>query len=136
MRVALIMTAVVLPTVAMAQNNPSAQPAPAPSAVIVTGEATEWGPAPTLLPSGAKLAVLEGDSLGGRSDAPRADRSADGASTRQGEVRLQRRALRNLHDRRRLERVRTAVEHRHQLAGRVVGQQAIATVRQGERDLP
>ena len=61
MRSALILAGLVLPTLVMAQNNPSAQPARAETATIVTPEATTWGPAPTLLPPGAKLAVLEGD---------------------------------------------------------------------------
>lgn len=30
-------------------------------AVVVTPDATQWGPAPATLPAGAKLAVLEGD---------------------------------------------------------------------------
>jgi quercetin dioxygenase-like cupin family protein len=62
MRGALILTAgLVLPTVVMGQDNRSTQPAHAATAVVVTPEATTWGPAPALLPPGAKLAVLEGD---------------------------------------------------------------------------
>jgi hypothetical protein len=30
-------------------------------AVVVTPDATQWGPAPAILPIGAKLAVLDGD---------------------------------------------------------------------------
>jgi hypothetical protein len=30
-------------------------------AVVVTPDATQWGPAPAILPPGAKLAVLDGD---------------------------------------------------------------------------
>jgi hypothetical protein len=30
-------------------------------AVVVTPDATQWGPAPAVLPTGVKLAVLDGD---------------------------------------------------------------------------
>lgn len=61
MRGALFLAGLVVPTLVMAQNNPSAQPAHADAAVVVTPGATTWGPAPAILPAGAKLAVLEGD---------------------------------------------------------------------------
>jgi mannose-6-phosphate isomerase-like protein (cupin superfamily) len=62
MKGALILTAgLVLPTLVMGQDNPSPHPAHAATAVVVTPDATAWGPAPALLPAGAKLAVLEGD---------------------------------------------------------------------------
>jgi quercetin dioxygenase-like cupin family protein len=64
MRGALILAGLVLPTLVVAQNNPSvpsAKPARADTAVVVIPQATRWGPAPTLLPAGAKLAVLDGD---------------------------------------------------------------------------
>ena len=35
--------------------------AQAQKAVVVTPDATKWGPAPAMLPAGAKLAVLDGD---------------------------------------------------------------------------
>ncbi|HMH57424.1 MAG TPA: cupin domain-containing protein, partial [Gemmatimonadales bacterium] len=35
--------------------------AQAPKAVVVTPDAMQWGPAPAILPAGAKLAVLDGD---------------------------------------------------------------------------
>ena len=43
---------------AAAQGNPQAA---APHAIVVTPDQITWGPAPALLPAGAKLAVLEGD---------------------------------------------------------------------------
>jgi quercetin dioxygenase-like cupin family protein len=43
---------------AAAQGNPQAA---APHAIVVPPDQITWGPAPALLPAGAKLAVLEGD---------------------------------------------------------------------------
>ena len=53
MRVTFILAILALPIASV-----SAQ---APKAVVVTPDATQWGPAPAILPAGAKLAVLDGD---------------------------------------------------------------------------
>jgi quercetin dioxygenase-like cupin family protein len=61
MRFALLLVAAILPLGALAgqeRQAPNAQPR---QAHVVTPEKLTWGPAPAILPAGARLAVLEGD---------------------------------------------------------------------------
>jgi len=61
MRYPLLVLAALLPGGALAAQkppSPSAQPA---QAHVFTPEHLTWGPAPSILPAGARLAVLEGD---------------------------------------------------------------------------
>ena len=53
MRVTFILAILALPIGSVAAQEPKA--------VVVTPDATQWGPAPAILPAGAKLAVLDGD---------------------------------------------------------------------------
>jgi hypothetical protein len=53
MRYALVLTVLALPFASVAAQEPKA--------VVVTPDAIQWGPAPAVLPAGAKLAVLDGD---------------------------------------------------------------------------
>jgi len=53
MRSTLLLAVLTLPIASVA--------AQAPKAVVVTPDAVQWGPAPAILPAGAKLAVLDGD---------------------------------------------------------------------------
>jgi quercetin dioxygenase-like cupin family protein len=57
MRYALLLLATTLPLGALAAQSPSAPP----QAHVFTPEQMKWGPAPAVLPAGARLAVLEGD---------------------------------------------------------------------------
>jgi quercetin dioxygenase-like cupin family protein len=61
MRYALLLVAAILPLGALAaqeSQSPSAQPR---QAHVITPEQLNWGPAPAILPAGARLAVLDGD---------------------------------------------------------------------------
>jgi quercetin dioxygenase-like cupin family protein len=60
MRYALLLVAATLPLGALAaqESQSSAQPR---QAHVTTPEHLNWGPAPAILPAGARLAVLEGD---------------------------------------------------------------------------
>jgi quercetin dioxygenase-like cupin family protein len=61
MRYALLLVAAILPLGALAaqeSQSPSAHPR---QAHVTTPEHLNWGPAPAILPAGARLAVLEGD---------------------------------------------------------------------------
>ena len=53
MRYKLFLVVLALPIASVAAQEPKA--------VVVTPAATQWGPAPAMLPAGAKLAVLDGD---------------------------------------------------------------------------
>lgn len=61
MRYALLLAASILPVgvlAAQGSQSPGAQPR---EAHVVTPEHLTWGPAPAILPAGARLAVLDGD---------------------------------------------------------------------------
>ena len=61
MRYALLLVAAILPFGALAaQGSPSSSAEPG-QAHVTTPEHLNWGPAPAILPAGARLAVLEGD---------------------------------------------------------------------------
>jgi hypothetical protein len=53
MRYLLILALLALPIASVAAQESKA--------VVVTPDATQWGPTPAILPPGAKLAVLDGD---------------------------------------------------------------------------
>ena len=61
MRYTLLLVATILPLGALAaqeSQSPSTQPR---QAQVTTPAHLNWGPAPAILPAGARLAVLEGD---------------------------------------------------------------------------
>ena len=61
MRYALLLVAAFLPAGALAAQKPQS-PSPEPRvAHVLTPEHLNWGPAPGILPAGARLAVLDGD---------------------------------------------------------------------------
>lgn len=53
--------ALAVASLVQAQTPPPAAAAAAPQAVVAVPGSITWGPAPAVLPAGAKLAVLEGD---------------------------------------------------------------------------
>ena len=61
MRYSLLLVAAILPLGALAAQKPQAPSAQSRQAHVVTPEQLTWGPAPAILPAGARLAVLEGD---------------------------------------------------------------------------
>jgi quercetin dioxygenase-like cupin family protein len=60
MRYALLLLAAILPLGALAAQE-SQSPSAKPQAHVITPPDLQWGPAPAILPAGARLAVLEGD---------------------------------------------------------------------------
>jgi hypothetical protein len=60
MRYALLLVAAILPLGALARRSPSHPAPPARQAHVITPEHLSWGPAPAMLPAGARLAVLDG----------------------------------------------------------------------------
>jgi hypothetical protein len=63
-RIAVGLVALVLLAVAAyaaAAATPAKDTAAAPMHTVIQADATQWGPAPPILPAGAKLAVLQGD---------------------------------------------------------------------------
>ena len=60
MRYALLLVAAILPLGALAAQE-SQSPSAKPQAHVITPTDLNWGPAPAILPAGARLAVLEGD---------------------------------------------------------------------------
>lgn len=60
MRYALLLLAVILPGALAAQDSQSRSVQPR-EADVITPDHLTWGPAPAILPAGARLAVLEGD---------------------------------------------------------------------------
>jgi quercetin dioxygenase-like cupin family protein len=61
MRYALLFAAAMLPLGALAAQDSQSSGAQTRQAHVVTPEHLSWGPAPAILPAGARLAVLEGD---------------------------------------------------------------------------
>lgn len=61
MRYALLLVAAILPLGALAAQESQSPSAPARQAHVITPEHLSWGPAPAMLPAGARLAVLDGD---------------------------------------------------------------------------
>jgi hypothetical protein len=57
----LLIAAALCAVASTADAQTSSKAAPAPQAVVALAENITWGPAPAILPAGAKLAVLEGD---------------------------------------------------------------------------
>jgi quercetin dioxygenase-like cupin family protein len=60
MRYALLLVAAILPLGALAAQE-SQSPSAKPQAHVITPTDLNWGPAPVILPAGARVAVLEGD---------------------------------------------------------------------------
>jgi len=60
MRYALLLVAAILPLGALAAQE-SQSPSAKPQAHVITPTDLNWGPAPAILPPGARVAVLEGD---------------------------------------------------------------------------
>lgn len=60
MRFALLLVAAILPLGTLAAQE-AASPGAQPQAHVFTPEHLSWGPAPAILPAGARLAVLDGD---------------------------------------------------------------------------
>jgi quercetin dioxygenase-like cupin family protein len=56
--VLVVLPCMLLATAALAQGSPTQGPT---KAVMVSPDQVKWGPAPPVLPAGAKMAVLEGD---------------------------------------------------------------------------
>lgn len=61
MRYALLLVAAILPLGALAAQESQASGAQSGQAHVTTPEHLNWGPAPAILPAGARLAVLDGD---------------------------------------------------------------------------
>ena len=61
MRYALLFAAAMLPLGILAAQDSQSSGAQTRQAHVVTPEHLSWGPAPAILPAGARLAVLEGD---------------------------------------------------------------------------
>ena len=61
MRYALLFAAAMLPLGTLAAQDSQSSGAQTRQAHVVTPEHLSWGPAPAILPAGARLAVLEGD---------------------------------------------------------------------------
>jgi quercetin dioxygenase-like cupin family protein len=61
MRYALLLLAAILPLRAVAAQEAQAATGQPRQAHVTTPEHLNWGPAPAILPAGARLAVLEGD---------------------------------------------------------------------------
>jgi hypothetical protein len=60
MRYTLLLAAAILPLGALAAQESQSRGQPA-QAHVTTPDHLTWGPAPAILPAGARLAVLEGD---------------------------------------------------------------------------
>lgn len=61
MKFALLLVAAILPFGALAAQESPTAGAQSPQAHVTTPEHLTWGPAPAILPAGARLAVLDGD---------------------------------------------------------------------------
>jgi mannose-6-phosphate isomerase-like protein (cupin superfamily) len=61
MRYVLLFVAGILPLGPIAAQEPQSPPTQSRPAHVLTPEHLNWGPAPAILPAGARLAVLEGD---------------------------------------------------------------------------
>jgi quercetin dioxygenase-like cupin family protein len=61
LRYALLLVAAILPLGALAAQESKSPSAQSPQAHVITPDQLTWGPAPAILPAGARLAVLEGD---------------------------------------------------------------------------
>jgi quercetin dioxygenase-like cupin family protein len=61
MRYALLLVAAILPLGALAAQESQSPSSQARQAHVITPEHLSWGPAPAILPAGARLAVLDGD---------------------------------------------------------------------------
>ena len=61
MRYALLLLAAILPLGALAAQESQSSSAQPRQAHVITPEHLNWGPAPAILPAGARLAVLDGD---------------------------------------------------------------------------
>jgi quercetin dioxygenase-like cupin family protein len=61
MKYALLLAAAILPAGTLAAQESPSPSAPARQAHVVMPDQVTWGPAPAILPVGARLAVLEGD---------------------------------------------------------------------------
>jgi quercetin dioxygenase-like cupin family protein len=61
MRYALLLVAAILPLGKLAAQESKSSTAQPRQAQVTTPEHLSWGPAPAILPAGARLAVLEGD---------------------------------------------------------------------------
>jgi quercetin dioxygenase-like cupin family protein len=61
MRYALLLVAAILPFSTLAAQESKSPSAQSPQAHVITPDQLTWGPAPAILPAGARLAVLEGD---------------------------------------------------------------------------
>jgi quercetin dioxygenase-like cupin family protein len=61
MRYALLLVAAFLPVGTLAAQKPQSPGTHPRQAHVVTPEQLNWGPAPAILPAGARLAVLDGD---------------------------------------------------------------------------
>jgi quercetin dioxygenase-like cupin family protein len=61
MRYTLLLVAAILPLGALAAQESQSPGAPPREAHVITPEHLTWGPAPAILPAGARLAVLDGD---------------------------------------------------------------------------
>jgi quercetin dioxygenase-like cupin family protein len=61
MRFALLLVAAILRFSTLAAQESKSPSAQSPQAHVITPDQLTWGPAPAILPAGARLAVLEGD---------------------------------------------------------------------------
>jgi quercetin dioxygenase-like cupin family protein len=61
MKHALLLVVALLPLRVLAAQETQSPGAQSPQAHVTTPEQLQWGPAPAILPAGARLAVLEGD---------------------------------------------------------------------------